>query len=320
MANSSKEMQFTGGYSSDFNDQIEKRTLRRDDLVANQGGGFTRHGSQIPARSTFGESCEKEERKSHMYHFLAMDADHNVMIPYTFDAYILPSNTNDKTDYDVIRANHRFIWEEEDSSTDSWERTLAKKYYDKLFKEYCISDLSRYQENKFAMRWRIEKEVVVGKGQFSCGNKICNENHKLQSWEVNFGYKEHGVKKNALVKLRLCPECSKKLNFHQMRKAAGKKLKHDEGASRKRKNKSKKENKKKRKKKKKKHRRRNSDSSSGENSSESESDSDASNSDAETKIAEKSGEIKKSELDDQSHAVWSQPVEELVEKSRYVLH
>jgi len=25
---------------------------------------------------------------------------------------------------------------------------LAKKYYDKLFKEYCISDLSRYKENK----------------------------------------------------------------------------------------------------------------------------------------------------------------------------
>ena len=25
---------------------------------------------------------------------------------------------------------------------------LAKKYYDKLFKEYCITDLSRYKENK----------------------------------------------------------------------------------------------------------------------------------------------------------------------------
>ena len=28
------------------------------------------------------------------------------------------------------------------------EKRLAKKYYDKLFKEYCISDLSRYKENK----------------------------------------------------------------------------------------------------------------------------------------------------------------------------
>lgn len=30
----------------------------------------------------------------------------------------------------------------------SREKKLAKKYYDKLFKEYCIADLSRYKENK----------------------------------------------------------------------------------------------------------------------------------------------------------------------------
>jgi hypothetical protein len=28
------------------------------------------------------------------------------------------------------------------------EKRLAKKYYDKLFKEYCIADLSRFKENK----------------------------------------------------------------------------------------------------------------------------------------------------------------------------
>lgn len=28
------------------------------------------------------------------------------------------------------------------------EKELAKKYYDKLFKEYCIADLSRFKENK----------------------------------------------------------------------------------------------------------------------------------------------------------------------------
>jgi len=41
---------------------------------------------------------------------------------------------------------------------------LAKKYYDKLFKEYCICDLSQWQEKKIAMRWRIDREVVSGKG------------------------------------------------------------------------------------------------------------------------------------------------------------
>lgn len=54
--------------------------------------------------------------------------------------------SKDKTDLDVIRENHRFLWSEDD--VDSWEKQLAKLYYDKLFKEYCIADLSRYKENK----------------------------------------------------------------------------------------------------------------------------------------------------------------------------
>lgn len=54
--------------------------------------------------------------------------------------------SKDKTDLDVIRENHRFLWSEDD--VDSWEKQLAKLYYDKLFKEYCIADLSHYKENK----------------------------------------------------------------------------------------------------------------------------------------------------------------------------
>ena len=52
-----------------------------------------------------------------------------------------------KTDQDVIKENHQFIWEDEDEC-DSWDKRLAKKYYDKLYKEYCLADLSRYKENK----------------------------------------------------------------------------------------------------------------------------------------------------------------------------
>lgn len=52
-----------------------------------------------------------------------------------------------------------------------------------------------------ALRWRTEKEVVVGKGQFQCGSKKCQIKEGLRSWEVNFGYEEQGEKKNALVKL-----------------------------------------------------------------------------------------------------------------------
>ena len=57
--------------------------------------------------------------------------------------------------------------------------------------------------SQIALRWRVEKEVVEGKGQFTCGNKRCHddESEGLRSWEVNFAYVEHGEKKNALVKL-----------------------------------------------------------------------------------------------------------------------
>ena len=32
---------------------------------------------------------------------------------------------------------------------------MAKKYYDKLFKEYCITDLSRYKENKVKQQYTV---------------------------------------------------------------------------------------------------------------------------------------------------------------------
>lgn len=139
--------------------------------------------------------------------------------------------TRDKTDVDILRENHRFLWDDDEdgeNNADTWEKRFAKRYYDKLFKEYCIADLSRYKENKvsylnkinfielpiriiinvltniffqIALRWRIEKEVISGKGQFICGNKICNEKNDLRSWEVNFAYVEQGIKRNALIKL-----------------------------------------------------------------------------------------------------------------------
>lgn len=132
----------------------------------------------------------------------------------------LQSEPKTKTDLDVIRENHRFLWDDDDQKPDeeSWEQRLAKKYYAKLFKEYCICDLTRFKENRVAMRWRTEAEVVMGKGQFICGSKSCQEKDELRSWEVNFTYVEQEEKKNALVKLRLCVSCSKKLNYHSTKR------------------------------------------------------------------------------------------------------
>lgn len=125
--------------------------------------------------------------------------------------------SRDKTDGDVIRDNHKFLWDESDQP-ETWGQRLAKRYYDKLFKEYCICDLSQYKHNQVALRWRTEKEVIAGKGQFECANKRCSEKDGLRSWEVNFAYVEQEEKKNALVKLRLCADCSVKLNYKTQRK------------------------------------------------------------------------------------------------------
>ena len=62
-----------------------------------------------------------------------------------------------------------------------------------------------------------QKEVFSGDGQFRCGNQACKLPDQLSSYEMNFVYKEDGAKKEALVKLRLCPECGVKLNYRKLK-------------------------------------------------------------------------------------------------------
>jgi len=131
------------------------------------------------------------------------------------------------------------------------------------------------------MRWRQEKEVVTGKGQFVCGNKKCSERKKLKTWEVNFGYIEHNEKKNALVKCRLCFECSYMLNYHHKKKQLKKK--------------------KKKKGKKKKKRSRSSSSSSRDSSSGSE--------DQRSKQREEEKRLKEEETLKKQEEEWTKPLE-----------
>ncbi|XP_031699778.1 protein FRA10AC1 [Anarrhichthys ocellatus] len=222
----------SGGYDSDFSDddgqgETSERGLKRkhEEEILQKPFQKDRH-SQKAHRSFHSNELDREEARNRRAHLISLNAfeRHKKFV----GDYILyyggqmadfnRSVATDKTDLDVLRENHRFLWRDEDEEDMTWEKDLAKKYYDKLFKEYCIADLSRYKENKFGFRWRTENEVVSGKGQFQCGNKRCEKQEGLKSWEVNFAYVEHGEKKNALVKLRLCPECSFKLNYHHKRK------------------------------------------------------------------------------------------------------
>lgn len=230
------------GYGSEFDEQEaaeRNKTWRDDELSGIKRKANTTGG--LPSKRVVSSEYSRQEAKGQKYDFIALDAysKHKKMI----NDYILyygrgiehfkRDSSRDKTDMDVIKEEHRFIWHEEDDPESSWEKRLAKKYYDKLFKEYCISDLSRYKENKVALRWRIEKEVIEGKGQFICGDKRCSEYEGLRSWEVNFAYMEHGEKKNTLIKLRLCPDCSYKLNYHHKKKLAKQKKKEGETKSQK---------------------------------------------------------------------------------------
>jgi len=134
----------------------------------------------------------------------------------------LEVNEVTRTDFDVLRENYRFIRSEEDNDETNWEKRMSKQYYEKLFKEYCLADMSRYKEGKFGFRWRTQKELFVGKGHFTCGNKKCDSTDQLQSYEVNFAYVEDGEHKNALVKLRVCAECAQLLNYKHQQKLARK--------------------------------------------------------------------------------------------------
>ncbi|KXS18163.1 hypothetical protein M427DRAFT_132925 [Gonapodya prolifera JEL478] len=163
-----------------------------------------------------------------------------------------------RSEVDVLREQHRFLRSEEDDFLlpTSWESRLAKRYYDRLFREFALCDLRYYKQGKIALRWRTREEVEEGKGQFECGNLTCKHNggnmgedrsrgggggggrgdreegevhvrggrreaddirggdrNMLKTWEVPFGYVEAGEKKYALVKLRLCLWCSRRLNW-----------------------------------------------------------------------------------------------------------
>lgn len=181
--------------------------------------------------------CDAEEGKRMRYHqILTLDAynRHKKFVNDYLELYggnindFKRDKSKDRSDLTVVYENHKFLWDNEEDVT--WEQKVAKKYWDKLYKEYTICDLSLYKDNKVGFRWRTEKEVVSGKGQFSCSNKRCCEEEGLRSWEVNFSYMEAGERKQALVKTRLCADCSYMLNYHHKKKdvtgkSVGKKFK-----------------------------------------------------------------------------------------------
>lgn len=130
------------------------------------------------------------------------------------------SSSCSTTEREAFLKKYRFLLEPSDYSDPSWELKMVCKYHSFLFKEYCLCDLSRWETGQLALRWRIESEVVSGKGQFICANIACENVQNLRSYEVNFEYTEEDIKKNALVKIKLCSECTAKLPYKKQKKIA----------------------------------------------------------------------------------------------------
>jgi protein FRA10AC1 len=69
------------------------------------------------------------------------------------------------------------LWDENSSSL-TWEQKLAKKYYEKLFREYCICDLSRYKENKVSVKEQERKQKRKKNISVGCRNNCYTQTLK----------------------------------------------------------------------------------------------------------------------------------------------
>ena len=139
---------------------------------------------------------------------------HELMNCYVAHKPDIKKQKHQVSDLADLRDYHEFVRDDEadnEAYNSSYKIRMARRYYDRLFREYAIIDLSRFKERKIGLRWRIESEVIAGKSQYICGEKHCVATEGLQTYEVPFSYTEAGESKAELVKVRVCPSCSVKL-------------------------------------------------------------------------------------------------------------
>lgn len=73
------------------------------------------------------------------------------------DAYLryyggsIPAPEKARSERDILEENHQFIrGDDEDEAIDE-EKMVAKKYYDKLFKEFAVVELARWKEKQVGL-------------------------------------------------------------------------------------------------------------------------------------------------------------------------
>ncbi|XP_027145217.1 protein FRA10AC1 isoform X2 [Larimichthys crocea] len=216
-----------GGYDSDFSDDDEEGESsergvkrKREEEILQKPFQKGRH-SKVAHQSLHSNELDREEARNRRAHLISMNAfeRHKKFV----GDYILyyggqmadfkRTADKDKTDADVLRENHRFLWRDEDE-----EDMTCLDFVGGLRMKLSLAKITEGETDGTQIFWTHTVESIKFSGQFQCGNKRCEKDEGLKSWEVNFAYVELGEKRNALVKLRLCPECSFKLNYHHKRK------------------------------------------------------------------------------------------------------
>lgn len=222
------------------------------------GSGNSASASDTPPNDSnklFNQALRKREFRSlSAYHrHRSMIANYQKFHTDTTD----PTTTN----IPILQKHSKFVRTDEDEDSlanisdpmDRFVAEMAKSYYLRLYKEYALVMFG--EGKKIALRWRTEKEVIDGRGQFSCAalncsvkpssesspsqplplpsnsnsNRTSSSHHtsshhqgtkkdaqesakiNLTTWELPFSYKEHGEKREALVKVRVCAQCSARL-------------------------------------------------------------------------------------------------------------
>lgn len=91
-------------------------------------------------------------------------------------------------------------------------------------------DLKHYKTRQIALRWRTAEEVLGSVGETTCASLRCPYHNpspeqlsemdkrgidmpRLQAFELPFAYVEAGEKKQALVKVKVCDKCARKITY-----------------------------------------------------------------------------------------------------------
>jgi len=242
-----KKRQKGSGYFSDDEEEFKRQNSPRPTLHLAKEAQRRPRGSFPPWRLNLNVKEENFHRPVNAYHRRQQwfeKRQHLVQILKDEAENPKPIDYKKVKDpeWEEMKKHHRLIWrssDEDDSNGDGMnhnpyasleemetvnlkqrarERVAKKraKNMDKLlYKEFGLVDMSRYKKGQFGIRFRLEDEVFRGKGETACANKKCEAQEGLVSFKTPFSYMENGKLKSALIKLRLCADCSYKLHYHK---------------------------------------------------------------------------------------------------------